>query len=167
MLVSAPYPLWASPPVSGSRRGQGTVSAGTDAETPGAQGDNRPLPVPERGRGPGPSALQRAGLPEARGHPGAAQPAGEEDRAAQIGAGHTGPPWAHIAEMARPPPSTWTPVRGDDGGVLPLCQSVFRVHAHRWPGVPPMAGSSVWYPASEASHGGGGRFPSSRVTFRY
>lgn len=45
------------------------------------------LPVPERGRGPGQSALQDAGLPEARGHPGAAQPVGEEDRAAQIRVG--------------------------------------------------------------------------------
>lgn len=51
------------------------------------------LPVPERGRGPGQSALEDAGLPEARGHPGAAQPVGEEDRAAQNwGGGRAGPP---------------------------------------------------------------------------
>lgn len=103
------------PPVLGSGRRQGTTSAGRDAEPPGAQGDNRLLPVPDRGRGPGPSALQCAGLPEARGHPGAAQPVGEEDRAAQIGAGHTGPPWAPVAEMASPPPGTWTPVQGGGG----------------------------------------------------
>ena len=58
-----------------TRRHQGT------GETTGM------LPVPERGRGPGQSALQDAGLPEARGHPGAAQPVGEEDRAAQRGGG--------------------------------------------------------------------------------
>lgn len=135
VLVSVPYPLWASPPVLGSGRRQGTVSAGIDAETPGAQGDNRLLPVPERGRGPGPSALQRAGLPEARGHPGAAQPVGEEDRAAQIGGGHTGrhghPPqrW-RVRHLAR---GHLCKAVGGTAWALPPCQSVFRVRAHRWP----------------------------------
>lgn len=63
------------------------------------------LPVPERGRGPGQSALQDTGLPDARGHPGAAQPVGEEDRAAQSGGGgRPGPPWAQREGGVEPAP---------------------------------------------------------------
>lgn len=63
------------------------------------------LPVPERGRGPGQSALQDTGLPDARGHPGASQPVGEEDRAAQRGGGgRPGPPWARREGGVEPAP---------------------------------------------------------------
>lgn len=81
-------------------------------ETPGV------LPVPERGRGPGQSALQDAGLPEARGHPGAAQPVGEEDRAAQHGgAGRTGPPWARTQRGVEPAPTLGSGSPGHQQGV--------------------------------------------------
>lgn len=87
------------------------------------------LPVPERGRGPGQSALEDAGLPEARGHPGAAQPVGEEDRAAQSwGGGRAGPAMGTRHRDGESPPqqentcARWLGEGGGAGvGVLPAC----------------------------------------------
>lgn len=117
-------------------------------ETPGV------LPVPERGRGPGQSALQDAGLPEARGHPGAAQPVGEEDRAAQHGgAGRAGPPWARTQRGVEPAPTLGSRspghqqgvrvrvrVQEPEGGPRPVHLPAL-AGAWRWHCVPPAAGA--------------------------
>lgn len=95
-----PLPPW------GSRCRHGMKVWGQMQRHQGAEETTGLLPVPERGRGPGQSALEDAGLPEARGHPGAAQPVGEEDRAAQKrGGGRAGPPWARITGRRGTP--TW------------------------------------------------------------
>lgn len=154
-LSGPPHLSW------GGGRRQGTMSVGTDAATPGAPGDNRLLPVPDRGRGPGPSALQRAGLPEARGHPGAAQPVGEEDRAAQIGGGPHRAAVGTQREMASGRLCKvvvgGTRARAPSLGTATLLVSLQSPSSPRAL-IPPVAGSSVWDPviitASEASRGG-------------
>lgn len=119
------------------------------------------LPVPERGRGPGQSALQDAGLPKARGHPGAAQPVGEEDRAAQRGGGAAGHGYRQRERCGTPPTGSRPPYGQQGVGVrVGVWGGPSRCTCQLW--LPKPSGGTASHPrqacpvvsASEKSRGG-------------